>query len=155
PNVALEVRRMRHLANSFQDLAFLCPPGLDVDSPPPQLFPVFCNTWRAAERAAKYLQSWLPICLWDKVIWFHVGMSEEFKEEMTERLKNSEIWGICCTDAAGMGLEILRIEIVVQFSVPDSLSMLMQRLGCGGQNPTLKAYGILLAEPKYFNDVKE
>ncbi|KAF8589051.1 hypothetical protein K439DRAFT_1295375, partial [Ramaria rubella] len=52
------------------------------------------------------------------------------------------------------GLDISIIEIVVQYLAPQSLSTLVQRFGRGGRDPSMQAYGILLAEPKYFDDVK-
>ena len=36
------------------------------------------------------------------VVWFHSGMSMQYKEETMEKLQKGEIWGIVCTDAAGM-----------------------------------------------------
>jgi len=44
----------------------------------------------------------LPGHLWEKVIWFHSGMTMEFRVDAMEKLKKGELWGICCTDAAGM-----------------------------------------------------
>jgi superfamily II DNA helicase RecQ len=52
------------------------------------------------------------------------------------------------------GLDLSNIEIVVQYLVPPSLSTLVQRLGRGGRDPGMRAFGIFLAEPKYFDDVK-
>jgi superfamily II DNA/RNA helicase len=44
----------------------------------------------------------LPPHLKEKVVWFHSGMSPEFCEEVIRKLQTGEIWGIMCTDAAGM-----------------------------------------------------
>lgn len=101
-NMRYEVRQMKHHANSFLDLAFLIPFGLAADSMPPAQFMVFTNSRHTCEGAAKYLRSRLPLELCNKVVWFHAGMTEEFKRETVEKLKRGEIWGICCTDAAGL-----------------------------------------------------
>jgi superfamily II DNA helicase RecQ len=101
-NLALHVRRMKHHAKSFFDLAFLIPFGLTVDSPPPKTFMAFGNTRRTSEGMVKYLWSRMAPELQHKLVWLHAGMTEEFKEETIAKLKRGEIWGICCTDAAGM-----------------------------------------------------
>jgi hypothetical protein len=45
----------------------------------------------------------LLLYLKEKVMWFHSGMSLEFHEEVIlHKLQTGEIWGIMCTDAAGM-----------------------------------------------------
>jgi len=38
----------------------------------------------------------------DKIIWFHSGMSAEFREEALAGLRTGKYWGFFCTDAAGM-----------------------------------------------------
>lgn len=51
---------------------------------------------------AKKYQDELSLEHQDKIIWFHSGMSKEFKEVAMEKLRKGEIWGIVCTNAAGM-----------------------------------------------------
>lgn len=46
------------------------------------------------------------------------------------------------------------IEQVVQFLVPSSLSVWMQRAGRAGRNPNLNARAILLVQPTVFQVVK-
>ncbi|KAF8979984.1 hypothetical protein BDQ17DRAFT_1184734, partial [Cyathus striatus] len=70
-------------------------------SPPPK-FMCFVNKCREAEEGVE--------CEWEKVsdelhlnvVWFHSGMSSDFHEATIQKLKAGEIWGIICTEAAGM-----------------------------------------------------
>lgn len=70
-------------------------------------------------------------------------MTEAFKREMVINLKKGDIWGICCTDAAGMvhkhtyyfsspcqlhikGLDIRTLKLIIQYQLPWTLSSLAQ-----------------------------
>ncbi|KAG1845809.1 hypothetical protein F4604DRAFT_1688582 [Suillus subluteus] len=53
----------------------------------------------------------------EKVIWFHSGMTMDFRVNAMEKLRKGELWGICCTDAAGMGLDLRDVKIIVQWGV--------------------------------------
>ncbi|KAF8226598.1 hypothetical protein L208DRAFT_1128875, partial [Tricholoma matsutake] len=50
----------------------------------------------------------------DKVVWFHSGMNSQFHEETISDLHKGKIWGLLCTDAAGMGLDIPDIKLIIQ-----------------------------------------
>ncbi|KIK76229.1 hypothetical protein PAXRUDRAFT_170565 [Paxillus rubicundulus Ve08.2h10] len=75
----------------------------------------------------------------------------EFRIEAIEKLRQGEIWGICCTDAAGMGLDLRDITLIIQWGYTASLCTLMQWLGRGAQDPSVTAVGIYLVEPLYFD----
>lgn len=47
-------------------------------------------------------------------MWFHSGMSEEFKAETIDKFIKGDIWGLCCTDAAGMVLSYLVVPIMAE-----------------------------------------
>lgn len=78
----------------------------------------------------------------------------EFRVDVMNQLQAGELWGICCTDAAGMGLDLRDIKIIVQWGYTSSLCALMQRLGRGARDPLLTAVGIYLVEPIYFDSYK-
>ncbi|KAF8833591.1 hypothetical protein BDN67DRAFT_916649, partial [Paxillus ammoniavirescens] len=59
------------------------------------------------------------------------------------------------TEAAGMGCDMLHIELVIEFMVPASLSIWMQRAGRVGRSPSLQACAILLVQPSVFQAKKE
>lgn len=98
-NVAIVVRKMQYTQKSFQDLAFLVPEK--ADTAPPK-FMAFFNTRKEAQKAAKFLRRRLKPEDRERIVWFHAGMTDEFREKTLEKLKKGEVWGICCTEAAGM-----------------------------------------------------
>jgi superfamily II DNA/RNA helicase len=92
------VVEMQYSIKSMQDLDRVL--ILDPDNPPLK-FMVFTNKRKEAERLMEQkFWSQLPPELQHKVIWFHSGMSRQFKEDVMEKLRKGEIWGIVCTDAA-------------------------------------------------------
>jgi superfamily II DNA helicase RecQ len=92
PNIFLVVERMKHPANSYEDLAFLIKKNLGPGDRPPLKFLVFFNSRAEAQAGAE----------WDKVKWFHSGMTDEFREEEMHALIISESFGEGSTDAAGI-----------------------------------------------------
>lgn len=164
PNIELLVEEMRHPASSFYDLRrVLC---MDQRATPPK-FMVFLNKRRDSEKAVEEMWKELPQPLHHKLVWFHSGMSTYFKEKTIEQLRSGEIWGLICTDAAGMvcvvgihsfveftffqGLDLPDVEVVVQLRYVPSLCTLMQRLGRGARGPGTTARGIYLVEPVHFD----
>ncbi|KDQ12173.1 hypothetical protein BOTBODRAFT_92577, partial [Botryobasidium botryosum FD-172 SS1] len=158
PNISLDVRPILHSQKSLFDVAFLIPSGMTVDSPPPRKFMLFMNTKALCESAAKMLRKRLPPALRCRVVWVHADMSRGFVRRMLEALKTGEIYGVCCTDTAGMGIDNPDIALVVQYQAAKSLCVLMQRFGRGARDPRLKAAAILFIEPKHlvwFQDEKK
>jgi superfamily II DNA helicase RecQ len=52
------------------------------------------------------------------------------------------------------GCDIVNVEQVVQFMVPKSLSIWIQRAGRGGRNRLIAARAILLVQPSVFQEVR-
>ncbi|OBZ77631.1 ATP-dependent DNA helicase RecQ [Grifola frondosa] len=152
PNIHLVVKEMQYSVKSMQDLDRVL--KMEPESPPPK-FMVFTNRRKEAERLTTYLRHQLPAALRHKIVWFHSGMSEEFRQSKLEDLKKGDIWGIVCTDAAGMGLDIPDIVLIVQWGYMQSLCTLMQRLGRGARDPALEAIGIYLVEREHFDGYRE
>ncbi|PPQ76587.1 hypothetical protein CVT26_012791 [Gymnopilus dilepis] len=146
PNIHIVVEEMQFSAASKKDLARVL--KLDGTSPP-RKFLVFTNKRLETEEAVKKEWECLPDELKDKILWFHSGMSAEFRAKAIEKLKKGEIWGLFCTDAAGMGLDIPDIELVIQWRYVPSLCTLFQRLGRAGRGDGTRAIGIYLVEPCY------
>lgn len=59
---------------------------------------------------------------------------------------------LVCTDAAGLGVDIPDIQIVVQWKIAKHLTLagLVQRIGRAGRDPTVKAVAVVMAEQSYF-----
>lgn len=98
-NIQYVVQEMKYPASSFQDLCNTLNLGSGRKLPK---FMVFMNKRREAELAVKELWKDLPNRPMDRVVWFHSGMSAEFREDRIQRLKDGELWGLICTDAVGM-----------------------------------------------------
>lgn len=74
---------------------------LDGVNPPPK-FMLFVNQRKESEEIVGFQWDDLPPGFRDKVVWFHSGMSSQFRDDAIRRLRDGELWGIICTDAAGM-----------------------------------------------------
>ncbi|KAJ3565532.1 hypothetical protein NP233_g7574 [Leucocoprinus birnbaumii] len=124
-NIQLIVEEMKYPANSFLDLRRI----LNLGAGKPKKFMVFVNKRREAELIVEELWKDLEKSSREKVAWFHSGMSTEFQEDYIRILRDGEVYGLVCTDAAGMGLDLPDIELVIQWQKVKSLSTLMQRFG--------------------------
>jgi len=109
----------------------------------------------------------MPPELVNNLLWFHSGMSMRFWIETIKKLHSHEIWGIFCTDAAGMvcriqllpslplnrcqGLDLRNVKLIVQWKYTQSLCMLWQRLGRAVRDTSKEATGIYIVEPQYMD----
>ncbi|KAJ3560311.1 hypothetical protein NP233_g10922 [Leucocoprinus birnbaumii] len=131
-NIYLMVEEMKNLAAGLLDLRRYL--ALDSGIKPPK-FMVFTKSRPDTEWIAQELWNDLPE---DKVpkntlVWFHAGMSSHFEADAIQKLRDGVVWGIIiCMDAAGMGLDISDVELIIQWGYVDSLCTL----------------------PKYFDDHK-
>ncbi|KAG1829032.1 hypothetical protein DFJ58DRAFT_672027 [Suillus subalutaceus] len=108
PNIHLMVIEMLDPLNSMHDLK--CVLKFNGDPPPPK-FMVFCNERKETERLCEFARSEAPPTVAKKLVWFHSGMSTDFRAETIENLRKGEIWGIFCTDAAGMVSHYIKIYV--------------------------------------------
>ncbi|KAH9914882.1 P-loop containing nucleoside triphosphate hydrolase protein [Epithele typhae] len=150
PNVYLAVRKMKYSLSSYKDLDFLIPDGWRPGVPL-RKFIIFFDNIEESIKAVLYLRMRLPATFRDKLKWFNSDNSPEFREEMTAALKDNKIFGLACTDAFGLGIDISDIPIVVQFRATCDLDTLWQRFGRGARDLALFAVAILLVERKYFD----
>ena len=98
---------MKHTIASHFDLAFLVPLRAKTENVEwihqnIAQFLIYCNSRLDAERTAKFLRSCLPKSECHQIVWFHLGMSETFKNETIDAYESGEILGVCCMDACGM-----------------------------------------------------
>ncbi|KAJ7589752.1 P-loop containing nucleoside triphosphate hydrolase protein [Mycena floridula] len=98
PNIFIRVQRMQHPANSYRDLFFLIAEFLADPN---------------MTAGAEYLGHHLPAHVRDKIKWFHSEMTDEFRAEEMHALQIGETWGYGSTDAAGMGIDVRDIIIVI------------------------------------------
>lgn len=102
PNIQLVVEEMQYSASSMHDIDRVLRLDELEDGKAPPKFMVFVNRRRDGEDLAGYERQKLSPQLQEKVVWFHSGMSQTFREASIAKLKAGELWGVICTDAAGM-----------------------------------------------------
>ncbi|KAG8725193.1 hypothetical protein FRC09_006429 [Ceratobasidium sp. 395] len=151
-NITPIVRRMKYTIKSLHDITFLIPLGLTRDSPAPPKFMLFMRSKKLCERAAKVLRSRLPLELQDRVVWVHAEMSSGFNERAMEKLRAGELFGVVCTDVAGMGIDIPDIDLVVQYQLPQKFCILYQRIGRAARGYGRTARVVIIADPRYFDN---
>ncbi|KAF8170078.1 P-loop containing nucleoside triphosphate hydrolase protein [Pholiota molesta] len=154
PDISLVVRGLTFPANSFRDLAFLIPEGFREGDSPPDKFLIFFDNRIEAENACIYLASRLPITLRSKIKWFHSLNTGEYRVEELERMKNDQIWGFCCTDSFGMGMDLPGIKLIIQWKATCSLCTLWQRFGRAARGAGQTAIGVLFVEKKDTDEVR-
>ncbi|KAJ3560032.1 hypothetical protein NP233_g11097 [Leucocoprinus birnbaumii] len=145
PDISLTVWPIVYASKSFKDLDFL----LRVPRGRPPKFLVFFDNIKKAEQATKYLRQLLPRPLQCKIKYFHSGMSQEYCDIELEAFRVSETWGLCVTDAFGMGMDIPDVDVVVQWMPPLDMSTLWQRFGRGARGEGLNATAILLVNKNH------
>ncbi|KAF9471355.1 P-loop containing nucleoside triphosphate hydrolase protein [Pholiota conissans] len=99
---------------------------------------------------ARSIRSWLPRRLRKSVDYMHSLRSPQAKKRVMRDFRRGRIRVLVATESAGMGADIPDIEQVVQFGVPSSLSIWMQRAGRAGRSVGINARAILLAEKSMF-----
>ncbi|KIL65828.1 hypothetical protein M378DRAFT_47762, partial [Amanita muscaria Koide BX008] len=152
PDISLMVRPFLYPLSSFRDLDFLVPKIPEGYKEGDELtihkFVIFFDSTKHAQSAAKHLQSLLPDAFKRKIVWFHSIMTSEFRKDATDAFRMSDLWGLCATDAFGMGMDLPDIKIVVQWKATCTLCALWQRFGRGARGNGSRATAILLVEKK-------
>ncbi|KAM6503169.1 P-loop containing nucleoside triphosphate hydrolase protein [Amanita muscaria] len=144
PDLRLMVRLLMYPAKSFKDLEFLIPDNFREGDPPPLKFLVFFDNTKEVEAACKRLRNRLPSNLWKKLVYFHSTMTQEYREEKVDDLRESEVWGKFTTDSFGM-LKCTGL----------SRGNTRQRFGRAARGAEHVATVILLAEKKDLKDERE
>ncbi|KAJ7676762.1 P-loop containing nucleoside triphosphate hydrolase protein, partial [Mycena polygramma] len=154
PNIAWFVQHMKGAKSALESLGFLVPPHASEDELVELVQTmVFFDDINLAMEALEYLRDLLPPSARGSIALYHSRRSKRSKRIVMEKFRNGEIKILLATEAAGMGCDISHIEQVVQFMVPSSLSIWMQRAGRAGRNILIAARAILLVQPSVFKEV--
>ncbi|KAF4609440.1 hypothetical protein D9613_012919 [Agrocybe pediades] len=138
--------------SDLEALSFLIP-----DSAEPELTKtmVFFDDINLALQALRWLRKHLPPHLRKQVAVYNSRRSSRSKKQILQKFRDGHIKILLTTEAAGMGCDISDIVQVVQFMVPKSMSIWMQRAGRAGRSSALSARAILLVQPTVFQEVKQ
>ncbi|KAK7018291.1 P-loop containing nucleoside triphosphate hydrolase protein, partial [Favolaschia claudopus] len=155
PNIAWFVQHMNGAKSDLDALNFIVPPhdSEDVDIPIEQSM-VFIDDINLGMEALEHVRDLLPPRMRGAVALYHSRRSKRSKRIIMEKFRAGEIKILLTTEAAGMGCDLSHIQLVVQFMVPDSLSIWMQRAGRAGRNFFIAARAVLLVQPSVFKEVK-
>ncbi|KAJ7440733.1 P-loop containing nucleoside triphosphate hydrolase protein [Mycena latifolia] len=155
PNIAWVCRKMQGAKSDLEALDFLIPahaPG-DEDFELTQTM-VFFNDINLSLDALEHLRAQLPDSMKDQIAAYSSRRTTRAKRRVMEEFRRGKIKILLTTEAAGMGCDMPYIEQVVQFMVPSSLSVWMQRAGRAGRIFTIFSRAILLVQPSVFQEVK-
>ncbi|KAF5381314.1 hypothetical protein D9615_008286 [Tricholomella constricta] len=75
-----------------------------------------------------------------------------YREDELVELRDSSTWGLCCTDAFGMGMDLPDIKIVIQWKATCDLCTVWQRFGRVARGQGEQGTAILLVEKKDTDD---
>ncbi|KAJ7168072.1 P-loop containing nucleoside triphosphate hydrolase protein [Mycena crocata] len=146
PNIAWFVQHMKAGKTDLEALDFLTVGELIQSM-------VFFDDIDLMLAALEHIRALLPRVLRGAIAVYHSRRSKRSKRIIMEKFRKGEIKLLLTTEAAGMGCDIPHVEQVVQFMVPASLSIWMQRAGRAGRNILIFARAILLVQPSVFQEV--
>ncbi|KAJ6451326.1 P-loop containing nucleoside triphosphate hydrolase protein [Mycena sanguinolenta] len=152
PNVSLIVRAIQHPLNSYADLDFVAH-GIKEKKG----F-IYADNIATGVEIQDHVEELLPPELRGKGLIrpYNAALSKEYRREAMRLFKSGEIRILICTDAAGMGCNIPDIDFVVQWKLPGSVSVFVQRAGRVARGPGRSGPAVLLVEPTAYGiDVAE
>lgn len=102
-NVTLVCRPCVHPLESYRDLRFVLPPGVQVPLDIPKTF-IYADHVESGTGIVDYLTGCLPLALQDQglVRPYNATFSAEYRKEVMERFREGTVRVLVCTDAAGM-----------------------------------------------------
>ncbi|KAF8838048.1 P-loop containing nucleoside triphosphate hydrolase protein [Paxillus ammoniavirescens] len=157
PNITWEVRHIAAAKSDLESLRFLLlkRQGSKGEENSFKQSMVFGDDISQLMRMCRWVRENSSPELRNQVAVYHSQLTPRTKKMLLERFQMGEIKVLFTTEAAGMGCDMPHIELVIQFMVPASLSIWMQRAGHAGHSPSLQVCAILLVQPSVFQAKKE
>jgi len=124
PEVAARLRRMRELIDKHQSVI------------------LFTNTRAAAEVLASRFKVWdmdFPISI------HHGSLAKPSRVSAEQGLKSGELKGLVATSSLELGIDVGRIDFIIQYMSPRQVTRLIQRVGRSGHSVGRVAEGVIIA----------
>ncbi|KAJ7240931.1 P-loop containing nucleoside triphosphate hydrolase protein [Mycena rebaudengoi] len=117
----------------------------------------FTNAIKKTQVICRHLRRAYPNLPLNSIDFLHAHRSAKAKRRIMKQFRKGKIRILVATEAAGMasiGADIPDIELIIQFGVPSSLSVWIQRAGRAGRSPHIHARAIMPVEVSMFQRVK-
>ncbi|KAF9791032.1 P-loop containing nucleoside triphosphate hydrolase protein, partial [Thelephora terrestris] len=114
---------------------------------------VYVNKKDLARIGCEHLRAKVAPDQRDQIDFLHASRSKWPQKRILELFQKGDINILFATEVVGMGTDLKNVTLVVQFMVPDTLSVWMQRAGRAGRSGSPSA-AVLLYEPSVIQKVK-
>ncbi|KAJ7474944.1 P-loop containing nucleoside triphosphate hydrolase protein [Mycena latifolia] len=115
---------------------------------------IFTNSVKKTQVICRHIRHRYPN-LRGAIDFLHAHRTAKAKRRVMKQFRKGKIKILIATEAVGMGADIPDIELIIQFGVPSSLSVWIQRAGRAGRSPEIHARAILLVEKSMFQRRKK
>ncbi|KAF8233582.1 P-loop containing nucleoside triphosphate hydrolase protein [Tricholoma matsutake] len=127
PNISLVIHAIQHSLNSYTDLNFIIDQNI-MDHSEIQKGFLYCDNIAMGTEIIDHLTECLPPHLrkLGLIQPYNACFLKEYQKAVMEQFKTRQVQILVCTDAAGMGCNILDVDLVVQWKLPGSISAFVQ-----------------------------
>ncbi|KAJ7905794.1 P-loop containing nucleoside triphosphate hydrolase protein [Mycena olivaceomarginata] len=107
---------------------------------------VFTNAIKKTQILCRHIRQLFPNLPRHSIDFLHAHRTAKAKRRIMKQFRKGKIKILVATEAAGMGADIPDVELVIQFGVPPSLPVWIQRYGRAGRHFDIQARAVMLVE---------